>query len=53
LLTDEGKRWTESVAKQKIEITKLIGDVFLAAASVSYIAPFTGTYRNMLIKIWI
>jgi len=31
----------------------LIGDVFIAAASVSYIGPFTGTYRIILIKDWI
>ena len=53
LLEDEGKRWKESVEKQKVEIVKLIGDVFIAAASISYIGPFTGTYRDELVKDWI
>jgi dynein heavy chain, axonemal len=50
LLKDEGERWKESVEIKKIQIVKLIGDVFIAAASISYIGPFTGTYRNYLIR---
>ena len=49
LLGDEGDRWKESVEVYWEEIVKLIGDVFIAAASISYIGPFTGIYRNYLI----
>ena len=28
------------------------GNVFLAAASLSYVGPFTGKYRDELIKDW-
>jgi hypothetical protein len=29
------------------------GNVMLAAASLSYLGPFTGRYRDELIKQWI
>jgi hypothetical protein len=35
------------------EIEKLIGNVFIAAASISYIGPFTGFYREILVEQWI
>jgi hypothetical protein len=28
------------------------GDIFLAAAELSYLGPFTGEYREQLIEIW-
>lgn len=28
------------------------GNVFLAAASLSYVGPFTGNYRDQMIKEW-
>jgi dynein heavy chain len=31
---------------------KIIGDVFLSAATISYLGPFTGAYRGPLIKAW-
>jgi dynein heavy chain len=30
----------------------IIGDVFLSAATISYLGPFTGAYRGPLIKAW-
>ena len=29
------------------------GNVFLAAASLSYLGPFTGKYRDELLKQWV
>ena len=52
LLTDEDERWNNAVATIKNEYDKLIGDVFLAAAFVSYLGPFTGSYREVMISDW-
>ena len=32
---------------------KLVGDVFLAAAQISYMGPFTGAYRDQLVDRWL
>ncbi len=53
LLGDEGERWEASVGVMEVEIEKLIGNVFIAAASISYVGPFTGFYRDILIDQWI
>ncbi len=53
LLGDEGERWLASVGIMEAEIEKLIGNVFIAAASISYIGPFTGFYRDILIEQWV
>jgi dynein heavy chain len=53
LLGDEGERWEQSVGIMETEIEKLIGNVFVAAASISYIGPFTGFYRDILIEQWL
>jgi dynein heavy chain, axonemal len=50
LLGDEGERWQISVGLMENEIEKLIGNVFIAAASISYIGPFTGFYREILVE---
>lgn len=34
------------------EIEKLVGNVFIAASSISYFGPFTGHYREKLIEQW-
>ena len=39
-----------SVGLMENEIEKLIGNVFIAAASISYIGPFTGFYREILVE---
>lgn len=46
LLADEGVRWAETVATQEIEIAKLVGNVFLSCACISYFGAFTGVYRK-------
>lgn len=41
LLGDEGGRWLDTVALLNKEQEMLIGDVFVAAAQISYMGPFT------------
>ena len=53
LLKDEGERWKETVAILRQEVQRLIGDVFIGAASISYMGPFTGPYRERLIRSWL
>ena len=46
LLGDEGERWLETVEILQKESEKLMGNVFIAAASISYMGPFTVRYSN-------
>jgi dynein heavy chain len=34
------------------ELDVLLGNSFLAAASIAYYGPFTGTYRQELVQCW-
>lgn len=52
LLADEGDRWAQKVELMNKEIEKLNGNVFIAASSISYFGPFTGTYREKLVEQW-
>jgi dynein heavy chain len=45
LLKDEGIRWEATVKQLGIEIEKLVGDVFLSCACISYFGGFSGSYR--------
>jgi dynein heavy chain len=53
LLEDEGVRWKETVEILNDDIEKLIGNVFLSCASISYIGGFTGSYRQEMVSGWI
>jgi dynein heavy chain, axonemal len=53
LLADEGVRWEEGLVQLKKDMEVIIGNVFLSAASVSYLGPFTGSYRKELITKWV
>ena len=44
-LADEAVRWAQTVSAIKLGIDNLIGDIFIASASVSYAGPFTGVFR--------
>jgi dynein heavy chain len=50
LLFDEGKRWEKAIAELEVQGQFICGDVLLATAELSYLGPFTGTYRESLIK---
>ena len=52
LLREEGERWTQTVGKLKEEEKELVGNIFLSAASTSYIGPFTAKYRQLLLQNW-
>ena len=49
LLSDEGKRWEQTVCDLETDQEYFKGNVFLAAASLSYVGPFTGKYRSEMI----
>ena len=52
-LADEQVRWGENVEKFNEQIGNVVGDVFIAAACVSYYGAFTSEYRQKLIDIWL
>jgi dynein heavy chain len=53
-LADENKRWAENVTTYKLERITMIGNALVSAAFVSYIGPFSFTFRNRLWKeTWI
>jgi len=52
LLKDEGIRWQETCALLNDQINKLIGNVFLSCACISYFGGFTGNYRVDLTTKW-
>eukprot|EP00882_Tetradesmus_deserticola_P034001 GHRQ01038890.1.p1 GENE.GHRQ01038890.1~~GHRQ01038890.1.p1 ORF type:complete len:302 (+),score=95.15 GHRQ01038890.1:252-1157(+) len=49
-LSGENKRWSETIKKMDITGGKLIGDVLLASAFVSYAGPFNMLLRNQLVE---
>jgi len=46
-------RWKETVEILTENLIVLIGDIFVSGASVSYYGPFTGVYRENLVKQWL
>jgi len=53
LLADEGVRWKETVEVISDQIEKLVGNVFISCACISYFGAFTGEYREKLVSGWI
>ena len=49
-LADEQVRWKETVESLGGSIKLLLGDVFIAASSVTYYGPFSGVYRDSLVS---
>ncbi|OQR82552.1 dynein heavy chain [Achlya hypogyna] len=52
-LSVEGKRWKETVASLADGVLAMIGDTFLAAASISYYGAFTGSFRQQMVDTWL
>jgi dynein heavy chain len=52
-LADEQERWKETVQTLGEEIKLLLGNVFMASATISYLGPFTGPFRAELIQQWL
>jgi len=53
LLKDEGVRWKETIVTITGEIERLVGNVFLSCACISYFGPFTGTFRVKMVSSWV
>ncbi|RHY30280.1 hypothetical protein DYB32_004445, partial [Aphanomyces invadans] len=51
-LADELVRWKASMEKMVADELNLVGDVFLSAASISYLGPFDCTFRAKLTHLW-
>ena len=47
-LGSEQSRWSEGIERLKLERGLLVGDCLLAASFISYIGPFTKSYRETL-----
>jgi dynein heavy chain len=52
-LAEEQVSWGERVHTFGESIHRLVGDVFIASASVSYYGPFTGLFRKDMVASWI
>lgn len=53
LLADEGVRWKETVEVISGQIERLVGNVFLSCACISYFGAFTGTFREKMVADWV
>lgn len=51
-MAGEQVRWKETVETLTEDLKLVIGNIFIAASSVSYYGPFTGTYREELVEQW-
>ena len=52
-LAGERGRWEQSVAELRVSLGYLVGDCLLAAGFLSYLGPFTSTYRDSVVKAWL
>jgi len=53
LLADEGVRWKETVEVISGQIERLVGNVFISCACISYFGAFTGTFREKMVAGWV
>ncbi|VEL16779.1 unnamed protein product [Protopolystoma xenopodis] len=51
-LSGEKIRWTEETRTLRDQVNRLVGDVLLATAFLSYCGPFNQDFRHRLITSW-
>jgi dynein heavy chain len=51
-LADESQRWVEAEERLGVELINLIGNIMISAGFISYVGPFTATYRKDLLEGW-
>eukprot|EP00941_MAST-03F_sp_MAST-3F-sp1_P002673 g2673.t1 len=52
VLDTENLRWGESSIQYLKKLDHICGDIFIASSFISYLAPFTGTFREFICKDW-
>lgn len=52
-LSSEQGRWAEAVQRFNQQVHDVVGNVFLAAASVAYFGAFSSSYRRELLEGWV
>eukprot|EP00961_Rhodomonas_salina_P104508 1406944-Rhodomonas_salina.1 len=52
-LGDEQVNWTEQSKVLAEQLERLVGDIFVAAACVAYVGPFTMSYRSKIVQDWV
>lgn len=52
LLGNEGERWEEQLKKFAADNVNFVGNMFLSAVFLSYLAPFPGSFRKKQLAEW-